>query len=152
MSAGAHVVCPHCRSTNRVPAEKSGLKARCGNCHEALFEARPAAVDAAGFERHLAANDIPVLVDVWAPWCGPCRMMAPMFERAAKALEPALRLIKLNADEVPEILSRYGISGIPTLLLFHHGRMVGRQAGAMDETGIVRWARSRLAVADQDAG
>ncbi|MDA8049193.1 MAG: thioredoxin TrxC [Rhodospirillales bacterium] len=138
-----HVLCPHCGSINRLPAGKPAEAARCGNCHRALFQGHPVAVDQAGFERHLGADDIPILVDVWAPWCGPCRMMAPTFERAAKSLEPRFRLLKLNADEAPEILSRYGISGIPTLLLFNHGRLAGRQAGAMDEAGIVRWAQSR---------
>jgi thioredoxin 2 len=147
MSVGRHILCPHCGGTNRVPADKPALAARCGICHESLFTGRPFAVDAAAFERHIAANDIPVLVDVWAPWCGPCRMMAPMFERAARALEPDIRLLKLNADEAPEILSRYGISGIPALLLFERGRLAGRQAGAMDEANIVRWARARLATA-----
>ena len=142
MPAGRHILCPHCGGTNRVPADKPALAARCGICHEPLFAGRPFAVDAAAFERHIAANDIPVLVDVWAPWCGPCRMMAPMFERAAKALEPEMRLLKLNADEAPEILSRYGISGIPTLLRFEHGRLAGRQTGAMDEANILRWAKA----------
>ena len=150
MTTEVHIVCPHCRSLNRVPAERAALAARCGACHEKLFEGRPFAVDPAALARHLAADSIPVLVDVWAPWCGPCRMMAPMFDGAARALEPEMRLLKLNADEAPDALARYGIRSIPTLLLFDRGRLVERQAGAMDEADIVRWVQSRLATAHAD--
>jgi thioredoxin 2 len=147
MTNPQHIVCPHCASTNRVPAGKPPLEARCGVCHRALFDGHPAAVDRAKLEKHLHGNDIPVLIDVWAPWCGPCRAMAPMFERAARALEPALRLVKLNADEEPEVASGFGVTGIPALLLLWRGRVLARTAGAMDERGIVAWVRSKLAEA-----
>ncbi len=137
----AHIVCPHCAATNRVPAARGPASARCGACHQPLFEGHPAAVDAAGFEKHIAGNDIPVLVDVWAPWCGPCRAMAPAFERAAGMLEPEMRLLKLNADEAPEITARLGVQGIPALFLFDHGRVAGQTAGAMDAARIVAFAR-----------
>ena len=137
----AHIVCPHCAAINRVPAARGPATARCGSCHQALFEVHPAAVDAAGFEKHIAANDIPVLVDIWAPWCGPCRAMAPAFERAAGMLEPEMRLLKLNADEAPEITARLGVQGIPALFLFDHGRVAGQTAGAMDAARIVAFAR-----------
>jgi len=150
MAGNTRIVCPHCRSLNRVPAERPALAARCGGCHERLFEGRPFAVDAASLARHLAADTIPLLVDVWAPWCGPCRMMAPMFDGAARALGPEMRLLKLNADEAPDVLARYGIRSIPTLLLFNRGRIVDKKAGATDEAGIVRWGRSRLAMAHAD--
>jgi thioredoxin 2 len=142
-----HLVCPHCAATNRVPPDKSPLRARCGGCHCPLFDGHSAAVDAARFEKHCRENDIAVLVDVWAPWCGPCRTMAPMFERAASALEPEVRLVKLNADEAPEIASRLGVSGIPALLLLRGGRVVARNAGVMDAQRIVAWVRSNLAKA-----
>jgi thioredoxin 2 len=142
-----HLVCPHCAATNRLPAGKAPLQARCGACHRPLFDGHPVAVDAARFEKHRHGNDIAVLVDVWAPWCGPCRAMAPMFERAAAALEPEVRLVKLNADEAPEIASQFGISGIPAMLLLRGGRVVAQIAGVMDTQRIVVWVRSNLAKA-----
>jgi thioredoxin 2 len=107
-----HVACPHCAAVNRIPAEKPASAAHCGVCHQALFSGRPTAVDAATFEKHRRSSDIPILLDVWAPWCGPCRAMAPMFERAAQELEPEVRLIKLNADEEPRVSSELGVASI----------------------------------------
>ena len=147
MSEPRHVVCPHCTSVNRIPAGKAAGDARCGSCHRTLFDGHPAAVDATQFEAHRRRNDIAVLVDVWAPWCGPCRAMAPMFERAAAELEPDVRLIKVNADEQPGIASEFGVSGIPALLLLRHGKLVARAAGAMDTRRIVAWTRAQLAQA-----
>jgi len=147
MSNVHHVVCPHCAATNRVPVGKPALAARCGACHRALFDGHPAAVDAASFEKHRRDNDVAVLVDVWAPWCGPCRAMAPMFEAAAPELEPEVRLVKLNADEEPRISSELGVTGIPALLLFRGGHVVARTAGAMDTRRLVAWVRSNLAAA-----
>jgi thioredoxin 2 len=145
MTAPSHIVCPHCAALNRVPAERQANAARCGACHEALFDAHPAAVDEAGFEHHLRANDIPVLLDVWAPWCGPCRTMAPAFERAAATLEPDVRLLKLNADEAPNVSARLGVRGIPALYLFRGNNVVAQAAGAMNADAIVRWTRGHLA-------
>ncbi|HVC52982.1 MAG TPA: thioredoxin TrxC [Stellaceae bacterium] len=141
----AHVVCPHCGAINRVPEDRPATAARCGRCHRGLFEALPVAVDEAGFERHVADNDIPVLVDIWAPWCGPCRSMAPHFERAAAVLEPRIRLLKLNADAAPQTCSRLNVRGIPAMFLLHKGRVLGQTAGAMDADAIVHWARAHLA-------
>lgn len=118
MSASRQFVCPHCAAVNRVPDDRPALAARCGKCGEALFSGKPAEVDAAAFERQTGRSDVPVLVDVWAPWCGPCRMMAPAYEAAAAKLEPNVRLIKLNSEEEPGVASRLGIRGIPTMLLF----------------------------------
>jgi thioredoxin 2 len=142
-----HIVCPHCAATNRVPAGKPTGTANCGACHRALFDGRPAAVDATSFAKHVKSNDIAVLVDVWAPWCGPCRMMAPMFEAAAAELEPQVRLLKLNADEAPQVAAELGVSGIPALLLLRGGRVVARNAGVMDARHIASWTREHLAQA-----
>jgi len=145
MDGAAHVICPHCDTINRVPRAKLGAGAKCGSCHKALFEGRPLALDQAQFLRHLEKSDLPLLVDFWAPWCGPCRAMAPEFERAAARLEPRFRLVKVNVDEAPAIASRYAIRSIPTLALLHHGREVARTAGARSAAELERWAADALA-------
>ncbi|RYY68607.1 MAG: thioredoxin TrxC [Comamonadaceae bacterium] len=140
-----HVVCPHCHTTNRVAGDDLANAPDCGSCHGALFTGLPANLDATAFERHVARNQIPVLVDFWAPWCGPCRMMAPAFEQAARELEPRMRVAKVNTEEAQGLGARLGIRSIPTLALFVGGREVARQAGAMGAADIVRWARGQLA-------
>ena len=142
-----HIVCPHCAKTNRVPAEKDLAMASCGSCGEALFDGQPADVDGAAFEKQIAKSDVPVLIDVWAPWCGPCRMMAPEYEKAAMELEPHVRLIKLNSDNEQQISARLGIRGIPTMLLMHKGRELARTSGAMPASQIVAWVRQHMAAA-----
>ncbi len=146
MPKQSHIVCPHCAALNRVPVERPATTARCGSCHDALFTAHPFEVDEPTFERHVRANSIPVLVDVWAPWCGPCRMMAPAFERAAMALEPDVRLLKLNADTAQSTCARLGDRGIPAVFLFQDGRVIAQTSGAMNTDAIVRWARGQLAI------
>lgn len=144
MNDPKHIVCPHCGAINRVPGDRSAAPASCGTCGNHLFGGKPPDVNAASFDRHIAKNDIAVLVDVWAPWCGPCRSMAPQFERAAQMLEPDFRLLKLNSDEQPEISARYGIRGIPTMLLFKNGKLAAQTSGAMEATRIAAWARENL--------
>jgi thioredoxin 2 len=133
---------------NRAPREKlaAGASGKCGNCASPLFQGHPVVLDAASFEAHAGKSDLPLLVDFWAPWCGPCRMMAPQFERAAQHLEPRVRLAKVNTDEQQELAGRFGIRGIPTMILFHHGREVARQSGAMDSNRIERWVNQALPV------
>lgn len=144
MSEPLIIVCPHCHAPNRVPVEKLGAGGSCGKCKQALFDGHPLELDPASFDKHVGRSEIPVLVDFWAPWCGPCRMMAPAFAEAARQLEPQVRLAKLNTEEHQALAGRFGIRSIPTLALFRNGREVARQAGAMDTANIVRWVKSSL--------
>ena len=145
MSGGLHVVCPHCDTTNRVLRDRLEEAAKCGKCKQALFTGHPVELTPANFERHVSASDLPLVIDFWAPWCGPCKMMAPAYERAAAELEPRVRLAKLNTEDAPQIAARFGIRGIPTLIAFSGGREVGRQSGALDLQGVVGFAKSHLA-------
>ena len=142
MSESLHVVCPHCATINRVPAVKLHDQPVCGKCGRNMFNGHPAELDSIGFDKHVGHNEIPVLVDFWAPWCGPCRMMAPAYAQAAQMLEPDIRVVKLNTEEAQDIAARFAIRSIPTLALFKNGREVARQAGAMDAGSIVAWTRA----------
>ncbi|MDH5480159.1 MAG: thioredoxin TrxC [Nitrosomonas sp.] len=137
-----HIVCPHCHATNRVPPERLDASPNCGACHLALFTTQPIELTETHFSRHLSHNDIPLLVDFWAPWCGPCKMMAPAFAKAAKILEPKMRLVKINTEEQQGLAARYNIRSIPTLALFKNGQEIARQAGAMSEQDLVLWAQT----------
>jgi thioredoxin 2 len=138
------VVCSKCGGVNRLPPSRPAIGAKCGKCGAKIFVGHPEDVNAEIFDRQIARSTIPVLVDVWAPWCGPCRMMAPAYEAAARDLEPQVRLIKLNSDAEQAVASRFGIQGIPTMIFFFAGRVVARTSGAMSATQIVRWVRDRL--------
>lgn len=138
------LVCPHCGTLNRVPRAKLASGGRCGQCHEKLFDGRPAALDGARFARFLEKSDVPLLVDLWAPWCAPCRVMAPEFARAAGELEPRVKLVKINIDEEPDVARHFAMQSIPTVVLAVHGRELGRIAGARSAAELVRWAESRI--------
>ncbi len=134
-----NVVCPHCLKVNRIPKKDSYAKANCGNCKQSLLDAKPAEVDVAKFGTFVANSDIPVVVDFWAPWCGPCRMMAPAFEEAARSLPLKAQFLKVNTEAQPQLGGQYGIRSIPTMVLFKGGRELDRVSGALSADQIRQW-------------
>ena len=144
MSTSLHIVCPLCGGINRVPNDKLLHEPKCGKCSQELFGHGPQELSAANFQKVTKRNDIPVVVDFWAPWCGPCKAMAPAYEQAAKELEPRVRFAKLNTEDEPGIGSGLAIKGIPTLIVFAGGKEIARQSGAMPQSEIVRWVESVL--------
>ena len=140
----SEIVCPTCSAVNRVPADKSPLEAKCGKCHRALFDGHPVVLTSANFVKHLSRSSIPLVVDFWAEWCGPCKMMAPEFARAAAALEPQVRFGKLDTEAAQNEAAAHGIRSIPTMILFKDGLEAARQSGAMPAGQIIQWLRQNL--------
>ena len=144
MNEPLHVVCPHCNCVNRVPRERLSDGGVCGRCKQSLFAGKPMELNASNFDAQTGKSDVPVVVDFWAPWCGPCRSMAPHFEKAANELGPEFRLAKLNTENEQALAARYNIRSIPTIAIFQHGREVARQSGAMDAASLARWVRQAV--------
>lgn len=144
MSDSTHIVCPDCSAVNRLPAARMTENPKCGRCGQALFRGLPVELTAGDFYKQISRNDIPLLVDFWAPWCGPCKMMAPQFEQAARQLEPRVRLAKVNTEAQPDLGARLGIRSIPTMVMFRDGRELARHSGAIGADEIVRWALSTI--------
>ena len=140
MSETVQVACPSCLAANRVPAARLGEDPKCGKCGAALLDGASAELGEAQLEQFVQRSQLPVLVDFWAPWCGPCRAMAPHFERVAQALNGRVRLVKVNTEEAPALAQRYGIRAIPTLVLFKDGVEQKRMSGALDAGALERWA------------
>jgi len=145
MSDSKHVVCSSCLATNRVPEHKLASGGVCGKCGKPLFNKKPVELTSSNFNKIIANNELPVMVDFWAPWCGPCKMMAPVFEQAAQQLEPNMLLARLNTENEQSIAARYGIRSIPTIAIFKGGRVVAQQAGAMDMRSLTNWASPHIA-------
>jgi len=139
VSEHVQVACPSCLAANRVPAARLAEDPKCGKCGTRLLDGAPVELTEAQFDEYLQRTELPVLADFWAPWCGPCRAMAPHFERAAQELKARARLVKVNTDQAQGLAARYGIRAIPTLMLFKNGAEVKRASGAMDAGALARW-------------
>lgn len=137
-----HIVCPHCNAINRIPSTRLDERPACGQCKQPLFSGRPVELDRSNFNRHVTRTDIPLVVDFWAAWCGPCKAMAPAFASVTQTLEPNVRMAKLNTDQAQDIAAQFGIRSIPTLILFKAGREVDRQSGALTEAQLTHWIAS----------
>lgn len=144
MSEALHIICPDCAAVNRIPTARLSQHPKCGKCHQPLFNGHPVELSGEIFQKYITRNDIPVLVDFWAPWCGPCKTMAPAFAQASSQLEPRVRLTKVNTETDQALAEKFAIRNIPTLVLFQNGNEVARQAGAMEAADIIRWVQRHL--------
>ena len=144
MNENLHYVCPHCHSTNRVPVSKLSEHPTCGHCKEALITGSPVTLNTDSFSRHVIRSQFPVVVDFWAPWCGPCQSMAPAFAEAAECLKLTAQLCKLDTEAYPQAAAPYGIRSIPTMVVFREGQEIARVSGAMPVGEIERWVKSVL--------
>jgi thioredoxin 2 len=140
-----NIVCPHCDAINRIPPDKPVARAKCGRCHKPLFSGKPAPVSAKSFATHIRHNDIPVVVDFWADWCGPCKVMAPAFQHAAAELEPEFRFLKVDTEAERDLAARYDIRSIPMLIMFRKGGIVAQRAGASDAQSLRAWIEQNMA-------
>ncbi len=139
-----HITCPNCLATNRVPRDKPALDGKCGKCGDPLFSGKPIELTRENFDRHINHTGVPIVIDFWASWCGPCKMFAPIFADAAGKLEPHARLAKLDTEAHPQLAAQFGVRSIPTLVIMKNAREVARQMGAMSASRFQTWVESAI--------
>lgn len=144
MADSLNTVCASCGGVNRVPQDRPAASARCGKCGKSLFSAQPQSISQGLFDRFVGRSDVPILVDFWAPWCGPCRTLGPILERAAARLSPGVRVAKVNIDEAAELAGRLGVQAVPTLAVFKNGKELGRTSGVMSEAQLAAWTEAQI--------
>ncbi len=144
MSEFIHIVCPFCNGTNRLAKDKISDEAKCGRCKKNLLDTTPIELNTENINQHLQKNDIPVIIDFWAPWCGPCKMMGPNFEQASRNYKAKVRFAKVNTEAQQSLGAHFNIRSIPTLVLFKKGKEVDRVSGALDANQLSQWINSKI--------